>query len=175
MIGASCTSGQCRDSHRSRAATAKRTTSSATGEPARRLSRVAARGLCGTLSVPMAPTLSILLVEDHEDAREAMRALLELDGHSVETAGDGVRAIELITQKSFDVALIDIGLPGMDGYEVARRIRTGGSPPPFLVALTGYGQPEDRQHAIAAGFDAHLVKPVDPPELTRVLAGAPRR
>ena len=123
----------------------------------------------------MAPTLSILLVEDHEDAREAMRALLELDGHSVETAADGVRAVELITQKSFDVALIDIGLPGMDGYEVARRIRTGGSPAPFLVALTGYGQPEERQRATAAGFDAHLVKPVDPPELTRVLAGAPRR
>ena len=105
-----------------------------------------------------------------------MRALLELDGHSVETAGDGVRAIELITQKSFDVALIDIGLPGMDGYEVARRVRTRGTRPPFLVALTGYGQPEDRKRATAAGFDAHLVKPVDPPELTRVLAAAaPRR
>ena len=104
-----------------------------------------------------------------------MRALLELDGHSVQTAADGIRAIELMTQKSFDVALIDIGLPGLDGYEVARRVRTGGTQPPFLVALTGYGQPEDRKRATAAGFDAHLVKPVDPPELARVLTGLPRR
>jgi CheY-like chemotaxis protein len=123
----------------------------------------------------MPPALSILLIEDHDDAREAMRALLELEGHAVEAAADGIHGIELARQKNPDVALIDIGLPGMDGYEVARRIRALGGPRPFLVALTGYGQPEDRQQAAEAGFDAHLVKPVDPPDLTRVLASVPRR
>jgi CheY-like chemotaxis protein len=144
-------------------------------ETCRVLLGVKARGRCCTLSIPMPATLSILLIEDHEDAREAMRALLELDGHAVETAAEGVQGIELARQKSPDVALIDIGLPGMDGYEVARRIRAVVARPPFLVALTGYGQPEDRQQATEAGFDAHLVKPVDPPELTRVLASIPRR
>jgi len=123
----------------------------------------------------MATALSILLIEDHEDAREAMRALLELDGHAVEAAADGPGGIALLRQSHPDVALIDIGLPGLDGYEVARRIRALGGRQPFLVALTGYGQPEDRQRAAEAGFDAHLVKPVDPPELTRVLAAVPAR
>jgi len=136
---------------------------------------VKTRGVCYTLSPSMPPTLSILLIEDHDDAREAMRALLELDGHSVETAADGTRGVELVRRKDFEVALIDIGLPGMDGYEVARRIRGLGTRRPFLVALTGYGQPEDLQRATEAGFEAHLVKPVDPPALTRVLASVPRR
>ena len=123
----------------------------------------------------MEPALTILLVEDHDDARDAMRTLLELDGHVVQTAGDGPQGIEMAKATGFDVALIDIGLPGADGYEVARRIRSHGGRQPFLVALTGYGQPEDRKLATEAGFDAHLVKPVDPGDLTRVLAGLRRR
>ena len=115
-------------------------------------------------------SLTILLVEDHDDAREALRTLLELDGHVVQTASDGPQGIDMARAGHFDVALIDIGLPGADGYEVARRIRAHGSPQPFLVALTGYGQPEDRKLATEAGFDTHLVKPVDPADLTTVLS-----
>jgi len=113
---------------------------------------------------------SILIVEDNADAREAMRMLLELDGHVVMAAAEGVEALELARAKDPDIALVDIGLPGIDGYEVARRIRTGGDKRPLLIALTGYGQPEDRRRSEEAGFDAHLVKPVDPARLAAVLA-----
>ena len=114
----------------------------------------------------------VLLVEDNADAREALRALLELDGYGVEAAADGVGALEIVRSRNPDIAVIDIGLPGVDGYEVARRIRSLGVRQPTLIALTGYSQPEDRLRATEAGFDAHLVKPVDPAELARVLATA---
>ena len=104
------------------------------------------------------------------NAREALRALLELDGYGVEAAADGLGALEIVRARNPDIAVIDIGLPGVDGYEVARRIRDLGVPQPALIALTGYSQPEDRRRAQEAGFVAHLVKPVDPAELTRVLA-----
>jgi CheY-like chemotaxis protein len=112
----------------------------------------------------------ILIVEDNADARDALRMLLELDGHRVETAGEGLAALEIARAKDPDIALIDIGLPGIDGYEVARRIRASGSPRPLLIALTGYGQPEDRKRATEAGFNSLLVKPVDPSALTDLLA-----
>jgi CheY-like chemotaxis protein len=115
------------------------------------------------------PLRHILLVEDNPDARDAMRALLELDGHTVEVAAEGTQGIDLARAKRPDVALIDIGLPGLDGYEVARRVRALGPNCPVLIALTGYSQPEDRRRAQEAGFDAHLVKPVDPSALTRLL------
>jgi CheY-like chemotaxis protein len=119
---------------------------------------------------------SVLVIEDNPDAREALVALLELDGYHVESAADGPTAIELTRAKRPDVALVDIGLPGIDGYEVARRIRGLGGQQPTLVALTGYGQPEDRQRAVEAGFDAHLVKPVDPSNLAELLSrGIPGR
>lgn len=118
----------------------------------------------------------ILLVEDNPDARETLRLLLELDGHRVEAVDTGERAVELALRKSFTVALIDIGLPDVDGYQVARRIRSGaGGGPIVLVALTGFGQPEDVRRALEAGFDAHVVKPVDPDALTKTLAELPRR
>src|SRR5688572_32722649 len=113
---------------------------------------------------------TVLLIEDNDDAREAVAALLELEGCVVETAAEGVSGIELVRTNRPDVALVDIGLPGIDGYEVARRIRALGPPQPFLVALTGYGRPEDRQRATEAGFDAHLVKPVDPTDLAALLS-----
>lgn len=112
---------------------------------------------------------TILLVEDHADAREALQALLELDGYAVVAAAEGHAALDIARTKHPDIALIDIGLPGLDGYEVARRLRAAGGPRPLLIALTGYSQPQDRRDAEAAGFDAHLVKPVDPADLTRVL------
>jgi len=112
---------------------------------------------------------SILIVEDHEDAREALRALLELEGHRVDAAGTGPRALELAREHHPEIALIDIGLPEVDGYEVARRMRALGPRCPYLIALTGYGQPDDVKRARDAGFDAHLLKPIDPDALASVL------
>jgi two-component system, sensor histidine kinase len=112
----------------------------------------------------------ILIVEDNADAREALRVLLELEGHTVEAAAEGGRAIAIARDKDPDIALVDIGLPGVDGYEVARQLRTAPGRRPVLIALTGYGQPEDRQRALDAGFDDVLVKPVDPTALTTLLA-----
>jgi CheY-like chemotaxis protein len=113
---------------------------------------------------------SILIIEDNADARDALRVLLELDGHAVEAAGEGQEALELARAKDPDIALVDIGLPGIDGYEVARRVRARDARRPVLIALTGYGQPEDRRRATEAGFDEMLVKPVDPTALTELLA-----
>jgi CheY-like chemotaxis protein len=115
------------------------------------------------------PGRSILIVEDHEDAREALRALLELEGHHVDAAGTGPRALELAQENHPEIALIDIGLPEVDGYEVARRMRAFGPRCPYLIALTGYGQPDDVKRARDAGFDAHLLKPIDPDALASVL------
>lgn len=113
---------------------------------------------------------SILIVEDNADARDALSVLLELEGHVVAAAGEGHQALELVRAKDPDIALVDIGLPGIDGYEVARRVRALDGRRPVLIALTGYGQPEDRRRASEAGFDGLLVKPVDPTALTTLLA-----
>jgi CheY-like chemotaxis protein len=112
---------------------------------------------------------SILIVEDNADAREALRMLLELDGHVVEAAAEGGEALDIMWAKDPDIALVDIGLPGIDGYEVARRVRARDPRRPLLIALTGYGQPEDRRRATDAGFDSLLVKPVDPAALADLL------
>jgi len=117
----------------------------------------------------------VLLVEDNVDARETLRDLLELWGYGVEVAVDGRRGLEAALALGPDAALVDIGLPGLDGYEVARRIRaaeaadSGNQKPIYLIALTGYGQPEDRRRALEAGFNTHLVKPVNAEELARLL------
>jgi CheY-like chemotaxis protein len=118
----------------------------------------------------------ILLVEDNPDARETLRLLLELEGHRVAAADTGERGIALALEKPFTVALIDIGLPDIDGYHVAQRIRSApAGQRVVLVALTGYGQPEDVRRAREAGFDAHVVKPVDPDTLAKTLSELPRR
>ena len=122
------------------------------------------------MSSPAPSGRSILIVEDNADARDALRVLLELDGHAVEAAGEGQEALELARAKDPDIALVDIGLPGIDGYEVARRVRARDARRPVLIALTGYGQPEDRRRAAEAGFDEMLVKPVDPTALAELLA-----
>jgi CheY-like chemotaxis protein len=117
----------------------------------------------------------VLIVEDNDDAREMMRLALELEGQTVLEAADGPRAIALAASAAPDVAFIDIGLPGLDGYEVGRRIRASAGRGIILVALTGYGTAEDRGRAEEAGFDLHLVKPVDAPRLIEVIATSQRR
>jgi len=88
-----------------------------------------------------------------------MAALLETLGHEVAVAHDGEAALEAVSNGCPEIVLLDIGLPRMDGYEVCRRLRDGRTARPFIVAVTGYGQAEDRDRALKAGFDAHLVKP----------------
>lgn len=114
--------------------------------------------------------LKLFLVEDNDDARNTLKMLLELEGFQVGTAADGLSAVEAITREKPDVAIVDVGLPEIDGFEVARRIRETLSPDEVcLVALTGYGQPKDRLKALEAGFDEHLTKPVDTPKLFSLL------
>jgi CheY-like chemotaxis protein len=116
----------------------------------------------------------ILIVDDNEDGAESLAMLLELAGHETHQAHDGVSAIEAADRIRPDVVLLDIGLPGLNGYEVCRRIRSE----PWgkdlvLVALTGWGQDEDRQQSRNAGFDEHMVKPVDHDVLQSFLASLP--
>jgi two-component system CheB/CheR fusion protein len=116
-------------------------------------------------------TARVLLVEDNPDAAESLTMLLELLGHRVRATHDGVAALDAARANVPDVMLVDIGLPGMDGYEVARRVRRDPDlKHVVLVALTGYGQEEDKRQAMAAGFDYHLVKPVNPDALHGLVA-----
>lgn len=103
----------------------------------------------------------VLIVEDNADSRTMLKSLLELDGYVVTAAKDGPEGLEAIRRERPDVALIDIGLPGLDGYQLARKIRAQREFDGVrLIALTGYGRPEDRQRVLEAGFDNHLVKPL---------------
>jgi len=117
----------------------------------------------------------ILLVEDNEDAREMLQMLLTLAGHEVYGACDGPSGIEMARTVGPDIVVIDLGLPGVDGYEVARQLRAGQRKDLGLIALSGYGQAEDRRKALEAGFDTHIVKPVDPSHLSTVIASLQRR
>ncbi len=115
--------------------------------------------------------LRVLIVEDNVDGRETLKAILTLCGHEVYEAADGLNGAEVAIAVRPDIALIDIGLPGIDGYEVARRVRASPHGRQVkLVACTGYGQQEDLQRAKLAGFDACLVKPLEPAALERILA-----
>jgi PAS domain S-box-containing protein len=118
-----------------------------------------------------APRRRILVVDDNEDAANSLAMMLQLEGHDVYTAYSASGALSAAEQHKPEVVFLDIGLPKMDGYEVARRLRTQyGSPCPCLIALTGYGQAEDRARALTAGFAAHLTKPTDRQHLQQVLA-----
>jgi CheY-like chemotaxis protein len=137
-----------------------------------RLPLAGASGDATELPAETAPVAArgIVLVEDNDDSRLMLGELLRLSGHDVREAADGVQGVELILRHRPDIALVDIGLPGLDGYQVAEKVRAEPIANSIvLVALTGYGQPEDRRRALAAGFDAHLVKPVKPQDLARVL------
>jgi PAS domain S-box-containing protein len=122
----------------------------------------------------LSPGRRILIVDDNADAAETLALLLRLNGHDVQTALDGPAAVEAARAFQPDVALLDIGLPGMDGYEVARRLRREpGLKDVRLVAVTGYGREEDRLRSREAGFDHHLTKPVEPCVLLKLLPDGP--
>jgi two-component system CheB/CheR fusion protein len=113
----------------------------------------------------------VLIVEDNADSAESMALLARSWGHKVEVAADGPAALILAKRFQPQAAVVDIGLPGMDGYALARRLRQSSKHRElYLVAMTGYGREEDRRAARAAGFDAHLVKPADMDELQELLA-----
>lgn len=106
--------------------------------------------------------LRVLVIEDNEDTLELVQMWLRHIGHDVHGASDGTRGLELALNGKPDVALVDIGLPGMDGYEIARSVRASDEASDiYMVAVTGYGRPEDRARALDAGFDAYIVKPLD--------------
>jgi PAS domain S-box-containing protein len=112
----------------------------------------------------------VLVVDDNRDSAESIALLAEIWGHEVRTALDGPSALDIAAAYRPEVILLDIGLPGMDGYEVARQLRQRQGGDPVLVAMTGYGMEEDRRRSREAGFDHHLVKPVDPEGLRVLLA-----
>ena len=116
---------------------------------------------------------SLTGVNTLDDARDMLRHLLERTGHEVHEAADGLTGLDRALALEPDAAVIDIGLPGLDGYEVARRVRAAGHADVLLVAVTGYGQSGDRQRSGEAGFDAHLTKPVDPLALESLLRNLP--
>jgi len=143
-----------------------------------RLRQIPAADASPGIAPPLDPVepRRVLLIEDNRDAREMFRLMLELAGHVVYDAADGVRGLELLEVEHPDVAIIDIGLPGLDGYEVARRIREHpNGRAMLLLALTGYGFPSAFQQSAKAGFDRHLIKPVDPDMLARLLSDDARR
>ncbi len=120
--------------------------------------------------VASAGGVRILIVDDNEDAAELLASTLELTGYRTLVVHDGPAALKVIADFAPDIAMLDIGLPVMDGYELARRLR---AEPRWaqlrLVAVTGYGQQSDRQRSQEAGFDAHLVKPIDVARLPAVI------
>jgi len=114
----------------------------------------------------------VLVIDDNRDSAESMSMLLRAWGHEAFVALEGEEGLALARTHRPEFVLLDIGLPGMDGYEVARRLRALElDPRPVLVAMTGYGRAEDRRESKAAGFDHHLVKPVDPDALAVLIRG----
>jgi CheY-like chemotaxis protein len=132
-------------------------------------------GAAGTLA-PEIPRAAIrrrvLIIEDNDDARQMLRHLLDHAGHEVHEAAEGADGLARALALSPDAVIVDIGLPGLDGYSIARRLREAGPPGVLLVAITGYGQDGDRQRSREAGFDVHLTKPIDPLVLDALLAKA---
>jgi signal transduction histidine kinase len=135
------------------------------------LPRVDATELAGPTDEACATGVSprrILIIEDNDDAREALRLQMQMAGHEVHEAASGPEGVEMAVSLKPDVVLLDIGLPGLDGYQVAERIHAAGDGP-RLIAITGYGQPADRERARNAGIEGYLVKPIDVAELARLL------
>ncbi len=126
--------------------------------------------LAGVQAARTAAPRRVLIVDDHKDSRNALRLMLAAVGHDVLEAADGMEGLRLAAEHRPEVAIVDIGLPGMDGYEVARRLRADPATRGMrLIALTGYGRGEDRRRALEAGFELHFVKPVDRERLAQAL------
>lgn len=124
----------------------------------------------GQEQLPPVVGLRILLVEDHADTAKTLAAILRLHGHEVRLASDGPSALHVAETEPLDIVLLDIGLPGMDGYQVAERLRQQGTKKrPLLIALTGYGHKQDRLHSYQVGFDLHLTKPISGEEVQHFL------
>ncbi len=121
-------------------------------------------------AAPEVKPAHILIVEDDADTREMLRLTLQLEGHRVDAAGTGREAVELAARTRPEVMIIDLGLPDIQGHEVARRVRARFGDDIYLIALTGYGRAEDVREAEAAGFDAHVLKPATSDELAQALA-----
>jgi signal transduction histidine kinase/CheY-like chemotaxis protein len=117
----------------------------------------------------------IVIVEDNADVRELLRLKLRRLGHSVDAVADGHSGVTAIVDGKPDLALVDIGLPGLDGYEVATQVRQSLGPGVVLVAVSGFGQPEDKRKALEAGFDEHITKPADVTDIENLLARLPPR
>ncbi|HEY1377664.1 MAG TPA: response regulator [Gemmataceae bacterium] len=116
------------------------------------------------------PGLNVLIVEDHGEVAEMMAGLLRLDGHAVRVATDGPAGLAAALGDPPDVLLLDIGLPGLDGWEVARRVHTAlGAKTPLIIAVTGYDLPADRLRSGAAGVHLHMGKPADPDAIRNLL------
>src|SRR5262245_41217162 len=112
--------------------------------------------------------LRIVIVEDHDDGRVMLKMTREEAGHEVHAAADGLSGLDLSLARKPHVSSVDIGLPGSNGYEIARRVhKAEGEARPVLLALSGYGQPHDKLRAHEAGFDEHMIKPVYPADLLR--------
>jgi CheY-like chemotaxis protein len=149
----------------------------APGEEGRRMNepQLLPGAACTPLPSPR-PGRRVLVVEDRAELADTLALVLRLAGHEVQTAYNGPAALEAALVFRPEVVLLDIGLPGMDGYEVARRLRQGAAPPAdtrgelVLVALTGSRPEVDNELFRAAGFDRHLLKPIEPDELCRVIA-----
>jgi CheY-like chemotaxis protein len=114
--------------------------------------------------------LRILVVDDNRDSAETMGMLLEIEGHEILLAHDGKKAVEIALVQQPDAILLDLGLPYLNGYDACRAMRMGGLTNTLIVAMTGYGQDEDRRLSHEAGFDAHLVKPADLLAIRELLA-----
>jgi len=119
-----------------------------------------------------APGRTLVIVDDDADALQTLRMALEMQGHSVVTAGDGLSGLQRIEETLPEVGIIDIGLPSLNGYELAERVRSSHQRM-FLIALTGYGTSDDRHRAKQAGFDAHMTKPADLTQLSELIGRAP--
>ncbi len=121
------------------------------------------------------PRLRIAIVEDNKDVRDLLRLKLRRLGHEVLDAGDGLEGLRVLVDERPDLALVDLGLPGIDGYEVARRAREALGHELILVAVSGFGQPEDKRRALEAGFDEHMTKPADVNDIESLLMRLPAR
>jgi two-component system CheB/CheR fusion protein len=140
------------------------------------LAAAAGRAADTPKAAPPDPPAKILIVEDNDDSRRMLETILKLEGHEVRAARDGEEGLAAIHRDPPTVALVDIGLPNLDGYELARRVRASeNGKAVYLVALTGYGRGEDRKKVADAGFDEHLVKPLKRGDLEQVLTRGRQR